>query len=66
MIIPVLSWADSSDDMNALYGELGILQEQVSPELRTGHDALQPLTNSLAGYFGFKDGLRENAGLLHH
>lgn len=56
--------ADELDDQ-ALYGELGVLNEYKTPELRTGHDALRPLSNKLSPYFDFKKQLSQNYGLSY-
>ena len=48
----------------ALYGEVSMLWEDESPTLRSGHDALRPLTDAMSSYFAAKDRLRQ-AGVTY-
>ena len=47
----------AADDSAAVYGEIHALSDGIDRELRTGHDALQPLTDAMSGYFEFKQEL---------
>lgn len=51
--------ARAAEDAAAIYGEISTVTEKVDRELRTGHDALQPLTDAMSGYFDFKEDLSE-------
>lgn len=52
-------------DPYATYGEIGIVQDPNRAHLKSGHAALAPVTDALAGYFDFKDRLRETYGLSY-
>lgn len=49
----------------ALYGEAGVVQAYAEPALRSGHDALRPLTDAMSGYFGLKQRLSSDYGLSY-
>lgn len=61
---PVSARAENNDP-NAVYGEIGVVQQPLQSKLKTGHDALQPLTDAMSGYFEIKDRLREDYGLAY-
>ena len=47
---------------DAFLGELEVLHEYSHPELRSGHEAMQPVTDALQGYFSFKEALSSDHG----
>ena len=46
-------------------GELEVLHEYSRPELRSGHEAMQPVADALQGYFSFKEAVRSNHGFSY-
>ena len=50
---------EATRDYTALYGEIAVLQDNFQPPRKTGHDAMQPVTDAISGYFDFKQRLRE-------
>lgn len=65
LMSPASGLAAANEDPGAVYGEVGVVQIDPLDRLKTGHDALQPLTDALSGYFAFKDRLREQYGLAY-
>lgn len=57
--------AGDQPEPEAVYGEFGVVQLDLADQLKTGHDALQPVTDALSGYFAFKERLREDHGFAY-
>lgn len=53
------------EDDTVFLGELNVLREYTRPELRSGHDAMQPVTRALEGYFEFKEALGDEHGFSY-
>ena len=66
MLFMPVSLAISKEISNdALYGEISINQDQSERRLKSGHDALSPVTQALSGYFEWKNRLEKNYGLSY-
>ena len=66
LLLPMVLWSHAAwgaaSDAAALYGEAAVLRDYSQPQLRSGHDALRPLTDALVGYFDFKERLSRDHG----
>jgi len=57
----------AADDLDAVstWGEIAVVKEPPRRQLKTGHDALQPVTDAMSGYFAFKERLQQDYGLSY-
>ena len=55
----------NEDDAKAVYGEIASLVVDINPSVKTGHDALSPLTEAVQGYYLFKERLDIAYGLSY-